>query len=45
MNVNGKISHVIVAEGAVGTISFNFHFVMHVATRGYPVPNLVVKLD
>ena len=41
----GKSFHVLVAERTVGTISFYFHFVAHVATRGNPVPNLVVKLD
>ena len=35
----------LVAEGTVGTVSFYFNFMMHVATRGNPVPNLVVKLD
>ena len=43
----GQSFHVLVAEGTVlvGTISFYFHFVTHVATRGYSVPNFVVELD
>ena len=40
----GQSFHVLVAEGTVGTISFYFHFVTHVATRGYSVPNFVVAL-
>ena len=35
----------IVTEGTVGTLSFNFHFVTHVTTRGYSMPSFVVKLN
>ena len=45
LRVTGKSFHVIVREGTVGTISFYFHFVMHVTTRGHSVTSLVVKLD
>ena len=41
----GESFHVLVAEGTVGTISFYFHFVAHVSTRGYSVPNFIVKLN
>ena len=41
----GKSFHVFVAEGTIGTISFYFHLMTHVATSGYSMPNFVVKLN
>ena len=35
----------IVTEGTIGTLRFNFHFVTHVTTSGHSVPSFIVKLN